>query len=76
MTSLPKQQLPPVIKHLQQKNQQRKLKEEDDQYNYDTNSKWIIPTHYTLPILMYWSVKWQHINGNSFILSSQINNNQ
>lgn len=43
MTSSPKQhndeELPPVIKHLQQRKKQRKLKEEDDQYNYDTNSK-------------------------------------
>jgi hypothetical protein len=44
MTSSPKQhnndeELPPVIKHLQQKNKQRKLKEQDDQYKYDTNSK-------------------------------------
>lgn len=44
MTSSPKQhnndeELSPVIKHLQQKNKQRKLKEQDDQYKYDTNSK-------------------------------------
>ncbi len=35
----PQEDLPPVIKHLQQKNKQRKLKEQDDKYNYDTNSK-------------------------------------
>jgi hypothetical protein len=35
----PQEDLPLVIKHLQQKNKQRKLKEQDDKYNYDTNSK-------------------------------------
>ena len=43
MTSSPKQhndeELPPVIKQLQQRNKQRKLKEEDDKTMYDTYSK-------------------------------------
>ena len=44
----PQEDLPPVIKHLQQKNKQRKLKEQDDKYKYDTNSKWIMDYPYPL----------------------------